>query len=66
MKKDVLDKMYVTFQGADFELSRVQRYFDEKHSGELGNLEKGNKIKARGFVKGLMMNVQVDDCELVK
>lgn len=66
IKKDIVDKMYVTVgTGGDFEIPQVQCYFDDAHSKVLGDLEKGQAVKIRGLVKGLMGNVVLEDCEVV-
>lgn len=66
IKKDIVDKMYVTLgTGADFEIPQVQCYFDDAHAAAVGDLESGQKVTMRGVVKGLMGNVVLEECELV-
>ena len=57
--KDILDEPYVTLKTGQYEIRNVQIYFDD--SSQLGNLRKGQNITAIGRVKGLMMNILIED-----
>lgn len=63
IKKDIMDNIYVTLEGDDV-LSSVQCYFD--NADEAANLSKGQQVVFKGKCNGLMMNVLMKDCELVK
>lgn len=66
IKKDILDKPYVTLgTGADFEIPVVQCSLASGQEGAAANLTKGQAIAAKGRVTGLMMNVQLEDCEIL-
>ncbi|WP_019693682.1 OB-fold protein [Pseudomonas fluorescens] len=65
IKKDITNSLYVTIgTGAAFELPMAQAFFDDSMSQQLGQLRKGQKITATCRVKGLMMNVLLEDCEM--
>ena len=66
IKKDILDHPYVTVgTGADFEIPMVQCTLKDGQESAAGNLSKGQAVALRGRVSGLMMNVQLDDCEVI-
>jgi hypothetical protein len=66
IKKDILDKPYVTLgSGAAFEIPEVQCSLRSGQEGAAGSLQKGQRATLKGRVHGLMMNVQLDDCELM-
>ena len=63
--KDIADAMYVELKGGgEFELRGVQCYCDDSHT--LSGLSNGQWVKIRGTCDGLMMNVQLKECEIVK
>jgi hypothetical protein len=63
--KDIMDHPYVTVgTGEDFAVIEVQCTFAEKASAAAADIEKGKKISVRGHVKGKLMNVLLEDCEL--
>lgn len=65
--KDLLDSMYITLRmPSEWDLRTVQCFFDDKHSSEIANLRKGQRITVQGTVDGLMMNVLLKDCWIVK
>lgn len=61
--KDILDKVYVTL--GDGEFRQAQCFFTEKNAKAVADIDKGQTVTVRGRVKGLMMNVLLEDCELV-
>lgn len=67
VKKDVLGSAFVIVgAGPDLAIPQVQCFFDDKHEKRIATISKGDPITVRGRVDGLMMNVLVKDCELVK
>jgi tRNA_anti-like len=63
IKKDILNHNYVTVgTGAMFEIPTVQCMLEESSAGAAMQLSKGAKVTVEGSVKGLMMNVLIDDC----
>ena len=62
IKKDILDDIYVTLQGDEM-FREVQCYFNDASTAS--QLRKGMKVTFRGKCDGLMMNVQMKNCELV-
>jgi predicted NBD/HSP70 family sugar kinase len=64
--KDLTDDAYIVVgTGKEFEVIEVQCTFsDKKKAKAAADLDKGEKVKVRGFVKGKLMNVQLEDCEL--
>jgi hypothetical protein len=63
VKKDILNHPYVTVgTGQMFEIPTVQCMLDQSEVGKAAQLSKGEKVVVEGTVKGLMMNVLVDDC----
>jgi len=66
VKRDVLNTVYVVVgTGKRYEVRQVQCFLDEDNANTVASLTKGNRVTIRGRVKGLMMNVLVEDCELV-
>lgn len=66
IKKDILDKLYVTLMRKnDFEFSHPQFYFHKKYEDELSNLKKGQRVTIIGRVDGLFMNVLIKEARLV-
>jgi hypothetical protein len=66
IKKDIMDTPYVTVgTGADFEIPMVQCSLKGGQEGAAANLSKGQAVALKGRVSGLMMNVQLDDCEVL-
>jgi hypothetical protein len=66
VKKDILDKPYVTLgSGALLEIPMVQCHLASGQEGVAARLSKGSTATFRGRVRGLMMHVQVHECELV-
>ena len=66
IKKDILDQPYVILgSGAEFEIPEVQCTLKNGQEGAAAALSKGTKAAFKGRVKGLMLNVQLEDCELV-
>lgn len=63
VKKDILNHAYVTVgTGQTFEIPTIQCMLDESEVGKAAQLSKGAKVAVEGTVKGLMMNVLIDDC----
>lgn len=62
IKKDILDKIYVTLEGSEM-FREVQCYFDNKETAS--KIEKGMRVTFYGKCDGLMMNVMMKNCELV-
>jgi hypothetical protein len=60
---DILDNAYVTLKSRDA-IRSVQCYVDDKET--LANLRKGQRITVKGDCDGLMMNVQMKNCEVVQ
>jgi tRNA(Ile2) C34 agmatinyltransferase TiaS len=66
IKKDIMGSMYVTVgTGRQFEIPQVQCTLKEDQQSTAASLSKGNKVTVRGDVRGLMMNVQIGDCEIL-
>ena len=66
MKKDILDEPYVTVgTGAAFEIPQVQCSLRSDQSNKAATLQKGQRVTVRGRVHGLMLNVQLHDCEVL-
>jgi tRNA(Ile2) C34 agmatinyltransferase TiaS len=63
VKNDILNHPFVTLgTGKQFEIPQIQCSLAESEAGKAANLSKGQDITVVGEVKGLMMNVQVDEC----
>ena len=63
IKKDILDNIYVTLEGHEM-FRQVQCYFEDKETA--GKLQKGMTATFKGKCNGLMMNVLMKDCVLIK
>ena len=67
IKKDITDTMYVILQsGGECELRNVQCFFADSEKEKLTQLSKGQVITVEGRCDGLMMNVLLRDCAIVK
>ena len=67
VKRDVLNTVYVVVgTGKRYEVRQVQCFIDEDNANTVASLTKGRRVTIRGRVKGLMMNVLVEDCEFVE
>jgi exonuclease VII large subunit len=67
IKKDLLDHMYVTVgTGRQFEIPTVQCMLNAENQGAASSLKKGQTITVEGEVKGLMMNVLIEDCDIAQ
>jgi hypothetical protein len=63
IKKDFRDSLYVTIgTGAAFEMPTVQAFFDDSMNQQLASLRKSQKLAVVCRVKGLMVNVLMEDC----
>ena len=63
IKKDILDHIYVTLEGNEM-FKQVQCYFEDKDTA--GKLQKGMTATFQGKCEGLMMNVLMKNCVLIK
>ena len=61
--KDILDNIYVTLKTGHI-IGSVQCYID--NANVAANLQKGQRITVFGECNGLMMNVLMKDCKVVK
>lgn len=61
--KEILDNPYIILQG-ESDLRAVQAVFDKEHEAKLASLQKGQQVRVRCRVRGLMMHVQLDDCRM--
>lgn len=61
IKKGIMDSVYVTVEepGSRYTFQSVQCHLIESETAKAAALAKGSRIKIRGKVDGLMMNVQV-------
>lgn len=67
VKKDILNHVFVTVgTGEWLQIPRVQCLFDDRSASQTSSLNKGDRVRMRGTVKGLMMNVLVEGCEVVQ
>lgn len=65
--KDIMDTMYVSLEGGgEFEMRGVQCYFADSERNKLATLSKGRWITIKGRCDGLMMNVLLKECVIVK
>lgn len=62
--KDILDNPFVVLASGDV-IREVQCLFSSEHKAELANLSVGREVTIKGKCNGLMMNVQIGDCELI-
>jgi hypothetical protein len=67
VKKDILDKPYITIgTGGMLEIPQIQcTDLDSSQAVKAVQLNKGQSITIRGRVTGLMMNVLLEDCEIL-
>jgi len=65
IKKDILDQPYVLLKGVGT-IEGVQCFFSKKQEKELSNLEKGTQITVSGKCDGLLLNVLLKNCALVR
>lgn len=63
--KDITDTIYVTLSVGG-EYTSVQCYFADSHTNDAANLSKGDRVTLKGKCDGLMMNVHIRGCSLVK
>jgi hypothetical protein len=61
--KDIMDDIYITLSSDDI-IRSVQCYIEDKES--VLQLQKGQKVTIYGTCNGLMMNVQMKDCQIVE
>jgi hypothetical protein len=67
IKKDITDTIYVTLgTGEWLQIPQVQCFFPDSKARETARLSSGQHVRMRGTVKGLMMNVLVEDCDIVQ
>lgn len=67
IKKDILDDAFVTIgSGKEFEIPQAQAYFDSSETSALAELEKGQMIGVLCKGDGLLMNVLLKECILVR
>ncbi len=65
IKKDIMDKIYVTVgTAAPFEIPKAQCFFDDASAGQIATLKKGQTIIVDCECEGLMMNVIMRNCTL--
>ncbi|WP_437894275.1 OB-fold protein [Sorangium sp. So ce124] len=65
VKRDITGGIYVTVgTGGMLEIPVVQCAIAEGEAGAASALSKGQQVTVRGRVSGLMMNVQISDCEI--
>lgn len=64
IKKDLADRIYVTLDEPEMALAGVQCYLDDEQIA--ASLNKGQKVVIKGTCDGLMMYVQMKNCELIK
>ena len=65
--KDILDNPYVLLtDGQQYSLTGVQCSFSPSDNSQLATVSKGQQITLSGTVSGLMMNVEVSGCQIVK
>ncbi len=65
--KDILDNPYILLtDGQEYSLTGVQCSFSQSDNSQLATVSKGQQITLRGTVSGLMMNVEVSGCQIVK
>jgi len=64
IKKDIMDDIYVTLDGGNSTFREVQCFFNNPQIA--GELKKGMKVMFKGKCDGLMGNVLMKECELIK
>ena len=63
MKRDILNKIYMTVgTGAAFEIPQAQCFFREGYADWISSISKGSTVMVNCSVRGLMMNVLMEDC----
>jgi hypothetical protein len=63
IKKDFTNNLYVTIgTSRDFEIPKMQAFFDDEKNDQLAKLQSGSQITVTCRIKGLMMNVLGEDC----
>lgn len=63
---DILNQPYVTIgRGEGLELREVQCFLNKSSVERAATLQKGQQVTVRGVVKGLMMNVLLERCEIL-
>lgn len=66
IRKDILDTPYVTLDEQEFGFRSVQAYFDKSAQQELASLQKGETVGVICVCDGLLMNVLMKKCSLVR
>lgn len=67
VKKDFTNNIFVTVgTGEWLQIPQIQCFFDDSQARQTAQLSKGDRVRMRGTVKGLMMNVLVENCEIVQ
>ena len=65
--KDITDTIYVSLSvGGEYSATSVQCFFADSHTDDAANLNKGDQVTIKGKGDGLMMNVLLRGCSLVK
>jgi len=64
--KDITDTMYVVIKGDSSNFTDVQCFFNKDKADQLAQLQKGQSLTIKGKCNGLMMNVLIKDCEIIK
>lgn len=65
IKKDILDVPFVILGStSEFDIPVVQCSLADGQEARAANLTKGSRATLRGRVTGLVMNVQVEDCQV--
>lgn len=66
IKNDIVGRPFVILgTGKEFEIPAVQCWLASGAKGKAARLHKGGPATLRGEVRGLMMHVQVGDCDIV-
>ncbi len=63
--RDVAGTLYLTLRGNDL-LGSVQCYFGDEHGSKLVHLGPGDIVEVRGRCTGLVINVLLKECTIVK
>lgn len=63
--RDFANNIYISLEGDGF-IRHVQCFFNEEHVDEVGDVESGSVIEVRGMCSGMVLNVMIEDCEIVK
>jgi hypothetical protein len=66
VKKDITDTIYVTVGTGEWQFHEVQCFFDDSKAPETAALTRGQHVRMRGTVAGLMMDVLVKNCDFVR